>query len=101
MKIARCGLLASTLLCWGLLLSGQVRAQAQPSDKSATELAPTGISLAGTLHHIEEESLKKEVEAAGFKLQAQASFLRNSNDPRDRNTPEPPLPSDEFVLKFV
>ena len=61
----------------------------------------TGISESGTLHRIEEAFLQKEVEAAGFQLQAEASFLRNPNDPRDRNTPDPPQPKDEFVLKFV
>lgn len=61
----------------------------------------TGISESGTLHRIEEAFLQKEVEAAGFKLQSEASFLRNPNDPRDRNTPDPPQPKDEFVLKFV
>ncbi len=29
------------------------------------------------------------------------NFLRNPNDPRDKNTPDPPMPKDEFVLKFV
>ena len=61
----------------------------------------TGISEAGTLHRIEEAFLRREVEAAGFKLAAEASFLRNPNDPRDKNTPNPPQPKDEFVLKFV
>lgn len=28
------------------------------------------------------------------------SRLRNSGDPRDKNTPNPPQPKDEFVLKF-
>lgn len=61
----------------------------------------TGISEAGTLHRIEEAFLQKEVEAAGFKLVAQGDFLRNPLDPRDKNTPEPAQPKDEFVLKFV
>jgi len=61
----------------------------------------TGISEAGTLHRIEEAFLRKEVEAAGFKLAAEGNFLRNPNDPRDKNTPDPPQPKDEFVLKFV
>jgi predicted methyltransferase len=61
----------------------------------------TGISEAGTLHRIEEAFLRQEVEAAGFKLLAEGNFLRNPNDPRDRNTPDPPQPKDEFVLKFV
>ena len=61
----------------------------------------TGISESGSLHRIEEAFLKREVEAAGFKLVAEGQFLRNPNDPRDKNTPEPPQPKDEFVLKFV
>ena len=27
--------------------------------------------------------------------------MRNPQDPRDRNTPQPAMPKDEFVLKFV
>ncbi|HYR67829.1 MAG TPA: hypothetical protein VEP47_16940, partial [Reyranella sp.] len=52
----------------------------------------TGISEAGTLHRVEEAFLRKEVEAAGFKLAAEGNFLRNPNDPRDKNTPDPPQP---------
>ena len=61
----------------------------------------TGITESGTLHRIEESFLKSEVEAAGFRLAAEGDFLRNPNDPRDQNTPNPPQPKDEFVLKFV
>ncbi len=61
----------------------------------------TGISEAGTLHRVEEAFLRSEVEAAGFRLVAEGNFMRNPSDPRDRNTPDPPQPKDEFVLKFV
>lgn len=61
----------------------------------------TGISESGTLHRVEEAFVRREVEAAGFKLLAEGDFLRNPNDPRDKNTPDPPQPKDEFVLKFV
>ena len=61
----------------------------------------TGISESGTLHRIEEAFLRKEVESAGFKLLEEGFFLRNPNDPRDKNTPDPPQPKDEFVLKFI
>ena len=61
----------------------------------------TGISESGTLHRIEEAFLRHEVEQAGFRLVADGRFLRNPNDPRDRNTPMPPQPKDQFVLKFV
>jgi predicted methyltransferase len=61
----------------------------------------TGIAESGTLHRIEEAFLRREVEASGFRLLAEGDFLRNPNDPRDQNTPNPPQPKDEFVLKFV
>ena len=61
----------------------------------------TGISESGTLHRVEEAFVVREVEAAGFRLLSRGEFLRNPKDPRDRNTPEPPMPKDEFVLKFV
>jgi predicted methyltransferase len=61
----------------------------------------TGITESGTLHRIEEAFLRQEVEASGFRLLAEGDFLRNPNDPRDKNTPDPPQPKDEFVLKFA
>jgi predicted methyltransferase len=61
----------------------------------------TGISESGTLHRIEEDFLRREVEAAGFRLAGEGQFLRNPADPRDRETPDPAQPKDEFVLKFV
>jgi predicted methyltransferase len=61
----------------------------------------TGISESSTLHRIEADFLKREVESAGFRLAAEGSFLRNPADPRDRETPEGGQPKDEFVLKFV
>ncbi len=61
----------------------------------------TGISESGTLHRVEEAFVRREVEAAGFRWVASGDFLRNPQDPRDRNVPEPPQPKDEFVLKFV
>ena len=61
----------------------------------------TGISESGTLHRVEEAFVKQEVEAAGFRLAAEGTFMRNPADPRDRNTPVPAMPKDEFVLKFV
>lgn len=61
----------------------------------------TGISESGTLHRVEEAFVRAEVEAAGFKLLAVGDFLRSPNDPRDKNTPDPPQPKDQFVLKFA
>jgi predicted methyltransferase len=61
----------------------------------------TGISESSTLHRIEADFVRREVEAAGFRLAAEGDFLRNPADPRDRETPEGGQPKDEFVLKFV
>src|SRR3954447_9347816 len=59
-----------------------------------------GVSVAKTLHRIEESTLRQEIEAAGFKLVAEADFLRNPQDPRDAKVFQPTVPNDEFVLKY-
>jgi len=62
--------------------------------------AGDGTSVAKTLHRIEESTLRKEIEAAGFKLAAEADFLRHPEDSRDAPVFHPPVPVDEFVLKY-
>ena len=59
-----------------------------------------GVNVAKTLHRIEESTLKQEIEAAGFKLVAEADFLRHPEDPRDAKVFQPTVPNDEFVLKY-
>lgn len=66
----------------------------------------TGVSEAKTLHRIEEKVLREEVERAGFRLSAEADFLRHPEDARDWNAApraaaERRGQSDRFVLKFV
>lgn len=61
----------------------------------------TGIAESGTLHRIEPAFLRREIEAAGFKLLAETDFLANPNDPKDKNTPDPAQPKDEYVVKFM
>ncbi len=68
--------------------------------------AGTGISDVQTLHRIDEAALRKEVEAAGFRLAATSDVLRNPSDTRDWN--DSPLAagerrgtSDRFTLVFV
>jgi predicted methyltransferase len=68
------------------------------SDHSAKPGA--GTSVVKTLHRIEESTLRREVEAAGFRLIAQGNFLRNPGDARDAIVFRPEVPVDEFVLKF-
>jgi predicted methyltransferase len=59
-----------------------------------------GVSVAKTVHRIEESTLRQEIEAAGFKLAAEADFLRHPEDPRDAAVFRPQVPVDEFVLKY-
>jgi predicted methyltransferase len=63
--------------------------------------AGAGVSVAKSLHRIEEATLRREIEAAGFRLLAEADFLRHPEDPRDSIVFRPKVPVDEFVLKFV
>lgn len=60
-----------------------------------------GVSVARSQHRIEEAVLRREIEAAGFKLAAEADFLRHPEDPRDAVVFRPKVPVDEFVLRFV
>lgn len=59
-----------------------------------------GVSVAKTLHRIEESTLKQEIEAAGFKLVAEGDFLHHAEDPKDIPVFKAPVPIDEFVLKY-
>jgi predicted methyltransferase len=59
-----------------------------------------GITVAKTLHRIEEATLRQEIEAAGFKFVAEGDFLRHPEDPRDGKVFKPAVPVDEFVLKY-
>ncbi|WP_438011483.1 SAM-dependent methyltransferase [Sorangium sp. So ce321] len=66
----------------------------------------TGVTEVKTLHRIEEKVVREEVERAGFRLAAEAAFLRTPTDTRDWNASpmvagEKRGTSDRFVLKFV
>ncbi len=68
--------------------------------------AGSGTRDCETLHRIDEEVVKKEVLAAGFKLDAESDLLRHAEDPRDwntspRNAGEKRGTSDRFTLRFV
>src|SRR5688572_30840128 len=60
------------------------------ADHSAAEGA--GTTVGKSLHRIEEAALRKEVEAAGFKLAAEGNFLRQPGDKRDFNVNKPTGP---------
>jgi len=62
--------------------------------------AGADIAVGKSLHRIDEAVLRREVEAAGFKLIAEGAFWRHPEDTRDFTTQRPTGPVDEFVLKF-
>ena len=65
----------------------------------------TGTTETETFHRIEEKVVREEIEAAGFRLAGEGSFLRNPTDARDWNdspraSGEKRGTSDRFVLKL-
>ena len=62
----------------------------------------SGIRDTNTLHRIDEEVVKTEVEAAGFKLVAESKVLRNASDMHTLKVFNPEIrhKTDQFILKF-
>ena len=58
------------------------------------------ISVGKTLHRIDEAIVRKELEAAGFRLVAEGDFWKVPGDTRDFSSLRPPSPVDAFVLKY-
>ena len=63
--------------------------------------AGTGAADTRTLHRIDEAVVRNEVTQAGFVLEAEGSFLRNPDDPRDKTSGDSPFFTDKFALRFV
>jgi predicted methyltransferase len=59
-----------------------------------------GATVGKKFHRIAEQTLRSEIEAAGFKFIADANFLRHPEDARTDIVFHNPTPVDEFVLKF-
>jgi predicted methyltransferase len=55
-----------------------------------------------TLHRIEADTVKREVEAAGFVLEAESDLLANPADPHTKGVFDPSIQgrTDQFILKF-
>jgi predicted methyltransferase len=60
-----------------------------------------GLQDTQTLHRIDEQTLRAEVLAAGFVLEAEGEFLRNPDDPREQAFFDMKIPADRFALRFV
>jgi len=61
----------------------------------------SGVSVAKTLHRIEEKVVLDEERKAGFKLEQESNFMRNPADPRDQAFFNMSIPTDKFALRFV
>jgi predicted methyltransferase len=64
--------------------------------------AGSGVTQTATLHRIEDAAVIKEVEAAGFKLEARSDILRHPDDDHTQKVFEAGVrgKTDQFVLKF-
>jgi predicted methyltransferase len=62
-----------------------------------------GTSDAQSLHRIEPATVREEVEAAGFVLDAESTMLANTNDPHAIKVFDPAIKgeTDRFVYRFV
>jgi predicted methyltransferase len=62
----------------------------------------SGLRDTETLHRIDPARLRREVEAAGFVLEAQSQVLRNANDDHTRTVFDPLIrgKTDQVVLRF-
>lgn len=62
-----------------------------------------GTSVAPTLHRIEPAFARKEVEAAGFLLDAESTLLANKSDPHSTKVFDPSIKgeTDRFAYRFL
>ena len=69
-------------------------------DHSAAPGAPADVTE--TLHRIESSTVRREVEAVGFKFDSESSILANPADPRTAKVFDPTIRghTDQFILKF-
>ena len=65
--------------------------------------AGAGASDAQSLHRIEPASVREEVEAAGFVLDAESAMLANKDDPHSVKVFDPSIKgeTDRFAYRFV
>jgi predicted methyltransferase len=62
----------------------------------------SAADVTDTLHRIESSTVRREVEAAGFKFESQSAVLANAEDPRTAGVFDPSIQgrTDQFILKF-
>ena len=64
--------------------------------------AGSGLEAAMSIHRIDPAIVRKEVEAAGFKLDSESPLLRDASDPLTANVFSPAIrgKTDQFIMKF-
>jgi predicted methyltransferase len=62
----------------------------------------SGLRDTSTLHRIDPDAVKKEVESAGFKLLGESNILENKADPHTAKVFDASIRghTDQFILKF-
>jgi predicted methyltransferase len=62
----------------------------------------SGLTATSTLHRIDEATVRKEVEAAGFKYDGKSKLLANPSDSRTTKVFDPAIRghTDQFILRF-
>lgn len=71
-------------------------------DHSAVAGAPVDTDAEVTLHRIDAATVRREVEAAGFVFDSEATFLANAEDTRTLSVFDPAIRgrTDQFVMRF-
>jgi predicted methyltransferase len=64
--------------------------------------AGSGLTATNTTHRIDQATVRKEIEAAGFKYDGESKVLANSADPRTAKVFDPSIRghTDQFVMRF-
>jgi predicted methyltransferase len=60
-----------------------------------------GVTVAKSLHRIDEVVVLAELRQAGFQLEQEGDFLHNAADPREQAFFNMKMPTDSFALRFV
>jgi predicted methyltransferase len=71
-------------------------------DHSAIDGSPVQTDAESTNHRIDQGTVRREVEAAGFVFDGEANFLRNPEDPRTASVFDEAIRgrTDQFVMRF-
>lgn len=71
-------------------------------DHAAVDGSPVETNAQTTIHRIDQATVRREIEAAGFVFDGEADFLRNAEDTRTVNVFDPSIRghTDQFVMRF-